>query len=152
MRKHAFLKENIVVKVESITDEQYAEQIREYQNIIDVEDMLVTPTIGYVLSGSMLIPPSGQATSLKEIIKVKISNYQKIAPELLTELYAENTLSGLTTAQSDSMFESYGDVILRLKEGAFPTALYRLSQKAPSGFVTQQLLDTWAARIQEKMV
>jgi hypothetical protein len=152
MRKHAFLKENIVVKVESITEEQYIELIREYQNIIDVEDLIVTPSIGYVLSGSMLVPPAGQIVSLKEIIMGKITQYRESAPQLLTELYAENTLAGLTVSQSDALFDSYGDVIFRLKEGAFPSALYRLSQKTPSGFVTQALIDKWHDRIVEKMI
>ena len=38
MRKHAFLNGNIVVKVESITEETWYNQILLYSSIIDIED------------------------------------------------------------------------------------------------------------------
>jgi hypothetical protein len=74
-----------------------------------------------------------------DIIKQK----QEAAPQLLRQLYAENTLAGITTEQSDALFDEYADVILRIREGAFPTAVHRLQQKQPSGFITQELLDKW---------
>lgn len=77
-----------------------------------------------------------------------IKQKQLVAPELLIELYATNVLSGITTEQSDALFDSYSDVIIRIKEGSFPTALYRLQQKEPEGFVTQELLDAWITKIQ----
>ena len=91
------------------------------------------------------IPP--RAVIPKEIVQSKILQYRALATQLLTEMYAENTLAGISVQDSDALFSEYSDVILRIQQGAFPTALYRLSQKAPSGFVTQELLDSWAARI-----
>ena len=38
MRKHAFLNGNIVVKVESITEDQWKDEIKNYVSILDVED------------------------------------------------------------------------------------------------------------------
>lgn len=92
-------------------------------------------------------PPSSVST--KELVQNKILKYRSTATQLLTEMYAENTLAGITLQQSDDMFEEYADVILRIQQGAFPTALYRLSQKTPSGFATQELLDNWARRIRD---
>jgi hypothetical protein len=148
MRLHAFLRENVVVKVESIDEAQYAEQIKDYQNIIDVQDLLITPSVGYILSGNQLVPGVGQSVSVKQMIIAKLTNYQAVAPALLKDLYADNTLMGITAAQSDAMFDEYQDVIVRLSQGAFPTAIYRLQQKTPSGFVTQELIDNWIIRIQ----
>jgi len=82
------------------------------------------------------------------MVQEKLEQYQRVAPQLLRELYAENTLNRITVAQSDALFDEYQDVILRVSQGAFPSALYRLAQKQPSGFVTQELLDKWTARIQ----
>jgi hypothetical protein len=145
MRLHAFLRENVVVKVESIDEAQYAEQIKDYQNI---QDLLITPSVGYILSGNQLVPGVGQSVSVKQMIIAKLTNYQAVAPALLKDLYADNTLMGITAAQSDAMFDEYQDVIVRLSQGAFPTAIYRLQQKTPSGFVTQELIDNWIIRIQ----
>lgn len=81
--------------------------------------------------------------SMATIVSNKIMNYRKLAPGLLVDFYTQNTLAGITTAQSDQMFDDYADVLNRLREGCWPTALYRLQQKTPSGFVTQAILDAW---------
>jgi hypothetical protein len=83
------------------------------------------------------------------VVQSKILDYRKTADKLLTELYSENTLAGISVAESDALFDEYQDIILRIQQGAFPTALYRLSQKTPSGFVTQDLLDKWSSRIRD---
>lgn len=81
------------------------------------------------------------------IVSELIRQKQELAPSLLRELYAKNTLAGISTQQSDQMFDEYADVVLRIREGAFPTAYYRLQQKQPSGFVTQALLNEWLTSI-----
>jgi len=81
------------------------------------------------------------------LIDRKIQGYQDVAPKLLRELYVANTLAGISAAQSDQMFDDYADVLLRIREGAFPTALRRLQYKRPSGFVTQTLIDAWRDKI-----
>jgi hypothetical protein len=90
--------------------------------------------------------------SVKKMISDRIKYYQAIAPDLIVELYTENTLAGITAQQSDQMFDDFADVLTRLKEGAFPTALYRISLKQPSGFVTQNLIDTWRNKIQSRII
>lgn len=148
MRMYAFLIDNEVVKVESIDPEQYVDVSKDYNLVIDVEDLVVCPQVGWVLSGNSLVPSAAQASNVKEMIKLRIKGYQSLAPELLRDMYAQNTLLGITSSQSDAVFDDYSDVILRLQQGAFPTAIYRLQQKQPSGFVTQEMLDAWIATIQ----
>lgn len=82
------------------------------------------------------------------LISEHIKSRQAVASQLLQELYAKNTLAGITIEQSDKMFDDYADVILRIREGAFPTALYRLSQKVPDEFVTAELIAEWQQTIQ----
>lgn len=87
------------------------------------------------------------AIPLKNLVQARIKYYRLQATELLTDMYADNTLAGITVQQSDVLFDEFMDVIYRIQQGAFPTALYRLSQKTPSGFVTQTLLDSWSTKI-----
>ena len=150
-RLHAALIGDEVVEVMNLTPEQYQEKIQEYTIILDVEDLLIKPSAGWKLVNNMLQPPPGQPVSLENIIKAKIKQYQDMAPELLRDLYVQNTLLGITTQQSDQMFQDFQDVLIRIREGAWPTALYRLSQKTPSGFVTQPMIDAWYQLIYSKL-
>jgi predicted sulfurtransferase len=88
---------------------------------------------------------------LHEVINNRITYYQSVASDLMRQLYTDNTLAGITTQQSDQMVDDFSDVLIRIKEGLFPTAIYRLQSKEPSGFVTQELIDNWIARIQSYM-
>lgn len=92
--------------------------------------------------------PLVQMSQTAAYINAKIKSYQEASPVLLRELYVENTMAGITSEQSDAIFDEYQDIIVRLKEGAFPTALHRLSQKQPTGFITQTLIDKWRLKIE----
>ena len=50
MRKHAFLSGNIVVKVESVTQETWYEQIAKYSSILDIEDSNLSIEAGWHLT------------------------------------------------------------------------------------------------------
>lgn len=152
MRKHAIVNENTVTQVLIISDEQVQELSRVNQLVIDIHDLLIVPEVGWLLQGNQLVPSAAQQLDLKSLIKARVKYYQEQAPELLRDLYAENTLLGITAAQSDQMFDDYQDVLIRIREGAWPTAVYRLSQKQPAGFVTQQMLDAWSALIQSRII
>lgn len=78
-------------------------------------------------------------------ISNRIKSYQNLAQHVLTQIYTANTIAGITAEQSDAIFDDYADVILRIMQGAFPTAKTRLEAKTPSGFVTQEMLDSWIA-------
>jgi hypothetical protein len=151
MRKYAILDNNIVTEILDLTDEGYIHEASYHQMLIDIQDLVIPPQLGWELVGNKLMPPANQVTTLKIMIEAKIKFFQDSAPALLRDLYSTNTLLGLTTAQSDQMFDDYFDVLVRIREGAWPTALYRLSQKQPSGFVTQDMLNNWTSLITTKM-
>lgn len=153
MAKFAFLINNIVVETKDINEEAaLLEETKKYELVFDITDLLISPQVGWILQGNQLTPPAGQMVNLKELIKARIKYYQDSASELLRDLYAENTLLGITAAQSDQMFDDYQDVLIRIREGAWPTAIYRLQQKQPSGFVTQEMIDAWTALIQSRII
>lgn len=90
-------------------------------------------------------PPT--PVSMSEVVWRKLEFYETMAPKLIRELKVANTLAGITVEQSKQMFEDYRDIILMIREGAFPTAYFALSQKSPSGFVTQERLDEWKSMV-----
>jgi hypothetical protein len=87
------------------------------------------------------------AKPMPKVVFDKIEEYEKLAPVMLREIKRDNTLAGITTTQSQEVFESFRDIIIALREGAFPTAYQMLTTKTPSGFVTQEMLDDWKKRI-----
>ena len=152
MALFAQLINNEVFKISELeTDEDIYLAILESDLIIDVTDLVITPAIGWVLNGNKIVPAPGEELNVQEMIKSKLRHLQKEALEILIEMYVQNTLLGITTQQADQMFDDYNDILIRIKEGAWPTALYRLSQKTPSGFVTQEMLDNWIALLEEKI-
>jgi len=152
MALHACIHGKEVVAIVDIDNEQqYQELAAHYSIILFIEDLMIQPQIGWTLEGSVLTPPENEQIAMDLIIKATIKKYQNEASELLRDLYTANTLLGITIQQSDEMFDEYQDVLLRIREGAWPTALYRLSQKQPSGFVTQEMIDNWYNLIVSKM-
>jgi hypothetical protein len=143
MRQYALIVDNTVVQISGLEDYQIPDVVRHHQMVVDIEDMVIKPVAGWVLSGNQLVAPLSAPTPITEIIKATIRKFQKAAPELLIQLYTANTLAGINTVQSDAMFTEYQDVLTCIREGAWPTALYRLNNKQPSGFVTQQMIDSW---------
>lgn len=152
MRKYAILNDNVVTDVRDLQDGDVAEYARGNSLVVDVTDNLLPPSIGWVLDGNMITPPPGEIYDIKKMVQNRIKFYRALAEDVLSELYAENTLTGLTDAQSDAMFDECADILLRIREGAWPTALYRLNHKQPTTAVTQEALDRWIAILQSKMV
>lgn len=148
MRKYAVVDNNEVVEVLNLEEDGYRHEASYHQLIVDIEDLLIQPEVGWIFLGNQLAPPPNAPVDMPTLIKAKIKSYQDKAPAILRDMYTANTLLGITIQQSDAMFNDYQDVLIRLREGAWPTALYRLQQKTPSGFVTQQMIDNWIAVIQ----
>lgn len=151
-RLYAIIQNNVVSNIQLLSENDLSDILRISQNAIDIQDFIIQPQIGWILQGNLLVPSYAQSQDLLSMIESKIEYYQKVAPKLLTKLYATNTLNGMTLSHSDEMFDNYADVVFRLKEGAFPTAIYRLQQKVPSGNVTQEIINSWISLVQEQLV
>lgn len=121
-------------------------------NEIPEENYIVISESDYeLLINSFNLAPYYEAIA-KKAIEDRIKYYQSLAPDLIVELYATNTYNGMTREQSDQMFEQLDDVLIRIKEGAFPTAIFRLQSKIPEGYVTQVMLDEWISKINAKLI
>jgi hypothetical protein len=131
----------------------YEDKALEFATLIQAENFVLARgiSINNIIQEDF-IPGLNQLEATAAMIDAKIKQFQEAAPTLMRELYVQNTMAGISTAQSDTMFEEYLDVLIRIREGAFPTALYRLNQKQPSGFVTQELINAWKAKLISYMV
>lgn len=131
----AIIRSNVVTK---ITEGEFPETEASAggQLVVDVTD--VTCQVGWILSGNKIGPINVQA-----IVADRIKHYQEKAPVLLRDLYAANTLAGLSTPDSDALCDAFADVILRLREGLWPTAIYRLQQKQPTLIATEARITEW---------
>lgn len=89
---------------------------------------------------------------IQTAIEDRIKYYQTVAPDIITEIYAYNTLRGMTKEQSDVLFDEMSDVLFRIKEGAFPTAIYRLQNKEPNSVLTAEMITQWINLIEREMV
>jgi len=152
MRKYAILENNVVTSIQQLSEAEAVSVMMASQMVVDVEDLIITPELGWVLQGNSLVPGQGQQVSMQQYVANRIAHYQSVAPKILIDLYVENTLLGITSEQSFNMFNEYADVLLAIREGAFPTAIYALQQKQPQGFVTQQMIDNWIFILQSHMV
>lgn len=144
--KYVQINDGIVQNIILLEDESLSHLFSEgYEFFLSIEGIDPEPQIGGVYNGSNFLPPKD--LPIKDKIFNTIRNYQKLSPSLLADIYTVNKLAGISLEQSDKMFDTFADVVLRIREGAFPTALYRLSQKVPEDFVTQELLDAWMSKI-----
>lgn len=82
MRKHAFLKDDIVVMVESVEAEKYKEYTETYNTIIDIEDMIPQPEIGWILVGNKL-ESSVNSFSLDELDAIQQKAQQAFGQKIL---------------------------------------------------------------------
>lgn len=152
MNIHACILGNEVKELIPVTSEShYFELASRYSSVIDVSEFILKPEVGWIFTGVEFSPPAHQQVDLAKMIRDRIYYFQSQASALLTDMYVANTLAGISSAQSDAMFDDYSDVLLRIREGAWPTALYRLNQKQPQGFVTQAIIDNWKALLLARM-
>jgi hypothetical protein len=100
----------------------------------------------WTYNGSQFSPVP--APTISEIINARILNYEKIGPDLARQIKVTNTLAGITTIQSVQVMKDFGLILQMVREGMLPTAIYALQQSAPSGFVTQDMINLWISMLQ----
>jgi hypothetical protein len=89
MRKHAFIKDNIVISVESITEDEYIQRISNYQTIIDIEDNSQLVENGWLLSGNHLVSPTPLVYDTEYAKKIILRPAVKFAFEIKEEFTVE---------------------------------------------------------------
>lgn len=97
-RTYAILKENKVVSVQILEEDEVREISRDHQNVIDVEDIAPQPQVNWVLSGNKLVPPTPIPMTAELLKNTKIKALNVFVQDLANTMIAENILMGITQA------------------------------------------------------
>lgn len=133
MRKYAFLLNNSIVQIATLSEEDFIQQVKLYEGGVDIEDISPQPQVGWALVGNALSPLS--ALPIEQIIQAKIKKAREFGSNLIGDatdrIGAKNVLSGKTEAQ---ILEIAG-ILLPIKQilegGALATARTQLLAVRP---------------------
>jgi hypothetical protein len=146
MRKYAFLQNNVVVKIESITDEQYLDESRIYQLIVDIEDQIPLPQVGWTLNGNALISGLSGYTP-EELDKIQQQKQREFGAKLALNLVDMMGSKNLTlTRQGEvvnvsNLLTQLNSIKALLETGAVKTAKGLIMYIYASFPVYQPILD-----------
>lgn len=126
-RKHAVLQNNVVSEILLLEEEQVSAKAKEVEAIIDIEDTIPRPEVGWVLSGNTLIQPTQNLTS------DQLDSYQqtaqrlfglKLLPSAVDRVGARNLKLAREATPADvvSLANQMASIKLLLEGGALKTA------------------------------
>lgn len=129
MRLYALIKNNKVVEIKNLEDDEYTVEIKKNDSIVDIEDMSPQPQIGWILSGNTLIAPN--AVSMEILLREKIKQAREFGQNLIYEssdrIGAKNILFGKTEAQIVAIVAQLDPIKKLLETGALNTARTQLN-------------------------
>lgn len=152
MRKHALLKNNTVVEIRDLTEEDYTALAKSYQLIIDIEDMFNRPSVGWILDGNTMRANNNFATlddAVAEQQKRQREFGQKLSPILVDMMGARNlklTAEGVTVNVS-SLLSSLNSIKALIETGALKTARGVLASVTPVFPAYADIFDYASAQI-----
>lgn len=150
MQTYAFIKNNLVEKVEACSEESYLEQASHYQNIVDVTDMLPMPQVGWSLVGNILTPSIPLSQEQRDFIRfMKRANVKnQIVAEMAMENMARLRAGVWTTANLTALTQ---DAELKLVLDDVNTLSYELAipkvQALTNPIITPQIKAGWVAKL-----
>ncbi len=125
MRKHALIKNNVVIDVPLVDEENYASTLSFGDLLIDIEDTTPQPQINWVLDGNMLVFPKGISDRevLEEELATKKSDFGiKLAKTAVDKIGARNKILNKSGAQVATLLNQLLPIKLLLETGALGTA------------------------------
>lgn len=152
MRKHALLKNNTVVEIRDLTEEDYTALAKSYQLIIDIEDMFNRPSVGWILDGNTMRANNNFATpddAVAEQQKRQREFGQKLSPILVDMMGARNlklAAEGVTVNVS-SLLSSLNSIKALIETGALKTARGVLASVTPAFPAYADIFDCASAQI-----
>jgi hypothetical protein len=125
MRKYAILKNYVIVAIEQLEDSDVVNRAMEVEMLIDIEDMVPTPSIGWVLNGNILQIP--QNLTDREKFEIDL-NYRKrtfgteLAQEAIDRVGARNKILNKTESQVSALLANLLNVKILMETGALGTS------------------------------
>lgn len=133
-RKYALLENNIVIEIRSIADSEVSE-VAKLNMLIDIEDQLPEPNIGWVLQGNKLVAIENET---QEQFEIELASKKRIAGKAISDkcidmIGARNKMLSKTTQQIVAVLTALSPIRALLETGALGTARSSI-QQAGSGF------------------
>lgn len=131
MRKYALLQNNVVVEVRQLEEQEVQMLGLNYSMIIDIEDELPQPSVGWKFEGNKLVPQSSGQTQEQyeiELASKKTSFGISLAREAIDKIGARNKILNKTGSQVTTLLNQLVGVKLLLETGALGTARYSCTQ------------------------
>jgi len=130
---YALIRNNNVLQIVELSEEQYVVMIKNYDSIVDVSNMSPAPEVGWVLRGNQLQPQTLAERALSQ------QNHQRqfgeqLSKELVDLVGARNlelSFSG-NTPNVSGMLTALGGVLSLMQTGALKTARTIIAAYAPS--------------------
>lgn len=146
-RRYALLQNQAVVEIRSM-EESEAVEVSIHTQVVDVEDMMPMPEVGWTLEGNTLVasaPMSEEDREIERAGRKRIAG-NKISNKCIDLIGARNKLTSKTTQQIVSVLTALSPIRALLETGALGTARASIMQVS-AGFPDYQ--DIFEAAISE---
>lgn len=129
-RKYAIVVNNIVTEILTLQEEEVS-MVAALNTIIDIEDQLPQPALGWVMNGNKLEIPQGESS--REQFEIELAERKtefgiKLAKFAINRIGARNKILNKSGAQVTALLSQLVNVKLLLETGALGTARYMCSQ------------------------
>ncbi len=127
MRRYALINDGVVVDTVNLEIEELEQIIKDYNSVIDIEDHIPQPNIGWVLVGNKLELPN--SISDREKMEVDLNDKKsvfgrKLARDAVNRVGARNKILNKNGAQVTALLNQLLGVKMLLETGALGTARY----------------------------
>jgi len=149
----AYVLDNLILKIETITEEQYINDIHNYQTIVDITNYPAQPQVGWKLVNNEF-QPSGEQLQPEELIKQQIGASISFGQKMVQDFMVQSIVLSKTYEGQDKTFilmSSLSGVFQTLQFGLLPQALTAWSSvvvtpdMAP--FLTEEIVLNYQNRI-----
>lgn len=127
MRRYALINDGVVVSTVSLEVEELEEIIKDYNSVIDIEDCIPQPNVGWVLIGNTLELPN--SSSDREKMEIDLNDRKsvfgkKLARDAVNRVGARNKILNKNGTQVTALLNQLLGVKMLLETGALGTARY----------------------------
>jgi rhodanese-related sulfurtransferase len=127
--KYAFLRNNYICLIDYIEEEEYANHIREWDSIINIDGTSPEPQVGWILEGNTLVPTSPEIQQ-----RDQQAFGSGLALDLVNKMGTRNLLlaSQGEVVNVSSLLTNVGAVKALIETGALKTARSLMQALAPA--------------------
>lgn len=145
MKKYALLKDDTVVQIKDLTDEEIFNLTYEYSLIIDVSEYVVIPRVGWLLEANRLVPSSTTGLTPEQMYQDYVSRARVfgrgLGDQLIDRLGARNLILGKTESQISATVQALAPISMLLQTGALVTSKTLITQIKPAYPEYQDIFD-----------